>query len=64
MQPHLEINSTCIECDNCLAICPDDAILKSEQNGYTIDTFACTLCGLCIEVCPVDSIKLSTQTNS
>ncbi|MBH48004.1 MAG: hypothetical protein CME71_07510 [Halobacteriovorax sp.] len=62
MLPHLEINSTCIDCDNCRAVCPEGAVLKAEQNGYVIETFSCTLCGLCLEVCPVDCIKLITPS--
>lgn len=57
MVPYLEINSTCIECDNCRAICPENAVLKAHEGGYVIETFACTLCGLCLEVCPVDCIR-------
>lgn len=58
MSPYLEINSTCIECDNCLAVCPEGAVLKAGEGGYAIETFACTLCGLCLEVCPVDCIRI------
>lgn len=57
MIPYLEINSLCISCDNCRLICPENAILKSQQ-VYSIETWACTLCEACIEVCPVDCIKM------
>ncbi|MBT3584969.1 MAG: 4Fe-4S binding protein [Halobacteriovoraceae bacterium] len=57
MIPILEINSTCIACDNCLYICPENAVLKN-KNQYAIETWSCTLCNFCVEVCPVDCIKL------
>lgn len=57
MIPYLEINSLCISCDNCRLICPENAILKSQQT-YSIETWSCTLCEACIEVCPVDCIKM------
>lgn len=56
MKPKLEINNTCIHCDNCRLICPENSVLKSAES-YRIESWSCTLCQLCIEVCPADSIK-------
>ena len=58
MIPKLEINSRCISCDNCKLLCPEKAIIKTADNSYHIETWACTLCNVCVEVCPVDCIKL------
>ncbi len=60
MIPYLEINTLCISCDNCYLVCPDNAVLKS-NNNYVIETSSCTLCYACIEVCPTDCIKLITE---
>lgn len=59
MLPTLVIGSTCISCDNCALVCPDNAIVTNGEI-YAIDSFSCTLCQLCVEVCPVDCIKLSS----
>ena len=56
MKPKLEINNTCIHCDNCRLICPEHSVLKTSE-VYRIETWSCTLCQLCVEVCPVDCIK-------
>lgn len=53
---HLEINTRCINCDNCRILCPENAILV-EDGEYAIDTWNCTLCNLCVTACPVDCIK-------
>lgn len=55
--PKLSIAPTCISCDNCRLICPEDAILI-DQSQFQIDEFTCTICNLCVVVCPVDAIKL------
>lgn len=56
----LEINNLCISCDYCRLLCPEKAILRSDQQ-YNIESWACTGCGLCIEICPVDCIKVATS---
>lgn len=60
MLEKLEINNTCISCDNCRLICPENSVI-SDGNQYAIDTWSCTQCGLCIEICPSDSIKIITS---
>lgn len=57
MLEKLEINNTCIPCDSCRMICPENAIITDGAN-FEIDSWSCTNCGLCIEVCPVDAIKI------
>ncbi|MEX0799508.1 MAG: 4Fe-4S binding protein [Bacteriovoracaceae bacterium] len=52
----LEINNTCISCDSCRLICPENAIV-TDGKEYAIDPWSCTRCHMCVEVCPVDCIK-------
>ncbi len=63
MKPVLEINNTCISCDNCRLICPENAVLKNADE-YKIESWSCTLCQLCVEVCPIDCIKVSEFDSS
>lgn len=60
MLKNLEINNTCISCDSCRTICPENSIITDGKN-YAIDTWSCITCGLCLEVCPSDSIKEVTS---
>ena len=60
--PSLEITNRCISCDYCRLLCPENAILKIDQE-YNVEVQACTLCGICIEVCPVDCIKFQGTTS-
>ena len=62
MIKRLEVIKTCISCDACRLICPEDSIITNGKD-YAIDSWSCTLCGICIEVCPVDCIKLTDSTH-
>nr|WP_270454692.1 NADH-ubiquinone oxidoreductase-F iron-sulfur binding region domain-containing protein [Halonatronomonas betaini] len=44
---------TCIECGQCIKVCPVDAI----SDDFVVDNEICTRCNSCIEVCPVDAIS-------
>jgi len=48
----------CIGCTLCIAACPVDAIIGSQQQMHTVIEDLCTGCDLCIEPCPVDCIDL------
>lgn len=61
MLEKLEINNTCIYCDSCRLICPENSIFTTGQK-YAIDEWSCTQCGLCIEACPADSIKIIEES--
>lgn len=52
----LTIQSTCIQCDSCRLICPENAVIVADDQ-YNIDNFACTLCNLCVEICPESCIR-------
>ena len=56
MIPKLEINYSCINCDNCRILCPENAILLT-GGKYQIINSACSLCELCIIACPVGAIS-------
>ena len=54
-----KVESTCINCNKCVEICPFDAI----KPDYTTRVSDCTLCQSCGGVCPTDSIKFVGRGN-
>jgi len=44
-------NEKCIGCLDCLQVCPQEAIQKTED-GLNTDPARCTVCGACVESCP------------
>ena len=54
---------TCLSCDNCFAVCPDNAVLKLGQPGekYLIDLDYCKGCGLCVAECPSGAIQMQPE---
>ncbi len=53
----------CIRCGRCLEICPEKAIIFSE-NTYAVDTGKCTLCGDCARACPAEALQLMGRSMS
>lgn len=57
----LLITDKCINCDMCLAECPNDAIYEGAK-VYEIDVNRCTECvgfyerQTCVDVCPIECI--------
>ncbi|HET7359534.1 MAG TPA: YfhL family 4Fe-4S dicluster ferredoxin [Rhodanobacteraceae bacterium] len=57
----LKILDSCVNCDVCEPVCPNQAITQGEDY-YVIDPALCTECvghhdePQCIEVCPVECI--------
>jgi len=57
----LKITDTCINCDACIAECPNDAIAEG-STIYKINSDRCTECvghfdePQCMSVCPVECI--------
>lgn len=62
----LRILDTCINCDVCEPVCPNQAISLGEQ-FYIIDPARCTECvghfdePQCMEVCPVECILIDPE---
>ncbi|MBU0488645.1 MAG: CoB--CoM heterodisulfide reductase iron-sulfur subunit A family protein [Bacteroidetes bacterium] len=68
LEPTLAVidKETCDWCDACAAVCPYDAIEKSEVNGKFVAQIAkanCKGCGMCLPVCPVNAIQLDGYTD-
>lgn len=55
-----KVESTCINCNKCVEICPFDAI----QEDFSTRTADCTYCQTCGGECPVDAIKFVTRWNN
>lgn len=49
----------CINCENCLSICPHEAIIKNKK--IKINTTRCIGCSQCLEVCPYNAITMISQ---
>jgi formate dehydrogenase (NADP+) beta subunit len=52
----------CFECDNCLASCPEQAIIKlGKGHFYRYDYDLCTGCAVCYEQCPCHAIEMQPE---
>ncbi len=50
---------TCVECDNCFGVCPDNAVIKlGPGRRFRIDLDFCKGCGLCAKECPCGAIDM------
>lgn len=54
---------SCLRCDNCWTLCPDSAVLKTEEktadgDSYVFDYSFCKGCGLCEAECPCGYIMM------
>lgn len=54
-----KVESSCINCNKCVEVCPFDAI----QEDFTTRTNDCTYCQTCGGVCPTEAIKFVTRWN-
>lgn len=54
-----KVESSCINCNKCVEICPFDAI----KPDFTTRTTDCTMCQSCAGVCPTESIKFVERWN-
>lgn len=50
--------SKCIGAQDCIKVCPNDALVLTPE-GIVTDATACNLCGLCAEACPSKAIEMS-----
>ncbi|MHB8147966.1 MAG: NAD(P)-binding protein [Vulcanimicrobiaceae bacterium] len=52
----------CFECDQCLAACPEQAIVKLGPGlHYRYDYARCTGCAVCFEACPCRAIEMVAE---
>jgi 2-oxoacid:acceptor oxidoreductase delta subunit (pyruvate/2-ketoisovalerate family) len=56
----------CLLCDNCWTLCPDSAVLKTDETAedgshYVFDYDYCKGCGLCSNECPTGYIKMEPE---
>lgn len=54
----ISINADCKGCDDCVKVCPNDAItVKGMGTKHVIDPSKCLSCGQCLITCPFSRIK-------
>lgn len=52
----------CFECDNCLAACPEQAVVNlGKGKKYAVDLTLCTGCAVCFDQCPCHAIEMKTE---
>ena len=54
----------CFSCDNCFGVCPDNAVLKTDDPvaPYAFDLDYCKGCGICVAECPCGAIEMVPET--
>ncbi|MDJ0628911.1 MAG: FAD-dependent oxidoreductase [Rhodobacter sp.] len=57
----------CLACDNCWTLCPDNAVIKTQElasdgSHYLFDLDYCKGCGLCAHECPTGYIQMVPET--
>ena len=57
---------SCFACDNCWTLCPDSAVLKTQEaaadgSHYVFDYDFCKGCGLCAKECPCGFIAMEDE---
>ncbi|MDD3407534.1 MAG: 4Fe-4S binding protein, partial [Methanomicrobium sp.] len=48
----------CIDCGECISICPQDVFYFDEAWSVQMNTQSCVLCGKCVAACPHGALKL------
>lgn len=51
------INSNCIGCGSCIAVCPAGAVSGEKKSLHAIDAGLCIECGACGRVCPKAAVS-------
>ncbi len=54
--PAVVDKGTCTGCENCIEVCPVDAIAM--DNGKAKVSDECIDCGQCVDECPVEAISM------
>jgi heterodisulfide reductase subunit A len=60
-KPNMINPALCIECGQCVPVCPENAVKRPSGGTFYIDR-NCTECGKCVDVCPVSAITLKQET--
>ena len=60
IKPVLDI-SKCIKCLICWVYCPDDAIIRLEDDYVKIEYYHCKGCGICSNECPTKAITMTEE---
>ncbi len=53
--------SACIGCEQCVAVCPVDAISMDADGIAVVDVEECIGCRKCVKACPADAITMSGE---
>ncbi len=53
----------CLECDNCYGVCPDNAVIKTNESAtpYIFNYDYCKGCGICAQECPCGAINMEKE---
>lgn len=51
----------CEGCENCVEICPMNAVSLSDEQKAVVDEFHCIGCGLCVSHCPAEAISMDPR---
>ena len=52
------IRGACIGCEQCVAVCPADAITMDDERIAVVDADACVGCKKCVPACPTSAISM------
>ena len=64
MSATVVIDSRCTACGQCLATCPERALVRQPKRPLVLAD-RCTACLACVEICPVDAIsEVSARTGT
>lgn len=55
------ITSECVNCRECVDVCPVSAIIEGEEHFIITDNCVGIDCGKCQKICPVDAIRGNGQ---
>lgn len=57
-------SNLCINCGNCVDICPMDALITGLDGDVELRQIRCIGCGLCISVCPTSAVVMTRKPSA